>query len=89
MLGSEQQRSTGPHVRAATASSTACPDGLAAQQAFEAEEKATRPRRRRGAFHVDPKVLEAKVSKRYELFQLPDTIKALFDKPQKEKDWHS
>ena len=67
----------------------ACPDGVPAQQALEAEEKATRPRCRRGAFHVDPKVLEAKVSKRYELFQLPDTIKALFDKPQKEKVWHS
>ena len=85
-LASAQEASTPPHRHVATASPTACLDGLQAQQAVEAEERATLPRRRRGAFHVDPKVLEAKVSKRYELFQLPDTIKALFDKPQKERD---
>ena len=74
-----------PQKHVATARSTACLDGLQAQRATEAEETSTRPRRRRGAFHLDPKVLEAKVSNRYEVFQLPDTIKALFDKPQKEK----
>ena len=38
---------------------------------------------------MDPKVLEAKVSKRYEMFQLPEAVKVLFHRPQQEKDWTS
>ena len=78
-----------PQKHVATTSPTACLDGLQVQQAPEAEETSTCRRCRRGAFHLDPKVLEAEVSNRYELFQLPDTIKALFDKPHKEKHWSS
>ena len=63
-LASEQERSTDPQRHAATASPKACPDGLQTQRALGAEEMLTRPRRRRGAFRVDPKVLEAKVSKK-------------------------
>ena len=57
------------------------------QQSPGVAEKATRPRRRRGAFHLDPKVLEARVAKRHEIFQLPDSVKTLFGNPRHEKDW--
>ena len=74
-----------PLNHVATASPTACLDGLQVQQILEAEETSTRPRRRRGAFHLDPKVLEAKVSKRYEVFQLPDAIKVFPTSPRKKR----
>ena len=45
------------------------------------------PRRRRNAHHVDRKVLEARVSKRYEVFCLPEVVRTLFTKPAHEKDW--
>ena len=44
------------------------------------------PRRRRNAHHVDRKVLEARVSKRYEVFCLPEVVRTLFTKPAHEKD---
>ena len=57
------------------------------QQPQGATQKVARPRRRRGAFHLDFKVLEARVSKRYELFHLPESVKALFGNPRHEKEW--
>ena len=44
------------------------------------------PRRRRNAHHVDPKVLEARLPKRYEFFCLPEAVRTLFQKPPHEKD---
>ena len=59
------------------------------QQAIEAESTSTRPRRRRGAFRLEPTSLEANVSNTYEVFQLFDTITVAFDEPQTERDWLS
>ena len=86
-LASEQAKSIGQQCDAPIATPTACPEGSQLQQSHGVAEKATRPRRRRGAFHLDPKVLEARVAKRYELFQLPESVNTLFGNPRHEKDW--
>ena len=99
-LVAEQGSKTDPHMHASSSSPTACLDGarasptsllagLQVQQATEAEQTSTRPRRRRGAFHLDPKALEAKVSERYAVFQLPVSTKALFPKPLNARNWLS
>ena len=46
-----------------------------------------RPRRRRNASRVDPRVLEALISKRYEVFSLPESVCTFFQQPAREKDW--
>ena len=86
-LALEQTTCTATQGDAPTASPTACPEGSQLQQTQGATQKAARPRRRRGAFHLDFKVLEARVSKRYELFKLPESVKSLFANPRHEKDW--
>ena len=45
------------------------------------------PHWRRNAHRVDPKVLEACLSKRYEVFCLPEAVRVLFEEPAAEKDW--
>ena len=45
------------------------------------------PRRRRNACRVDPRVLEAHISKWYEVFYLPESVCTLFQQPAHEKDW--
>ena len=57
--------------------------------AAEAESEPGRllPRRRRNAHRVDPKVLEARLSKRYEVFSLPESVCTLVQQPAHEKDW--
>ena len=59
----------------------------AAAAGAEPEPGSLLPRRRRNAHHVDRKVLEARVSKRYEVFCLPEVVRTLFTKPAHEKDW--
>ena len=86
-LALEQSTCTATQGDAPTASPTACPEGPQLQQTQGATQKAARPRRRRRAFHLDFKVLEARVSKCYELFKLPETVKQLFANPHHEKDW--
>ena len=46
-----------------------------------------RPHRRRNASRVDPRVLEAHISKRYEVFSLPESVCTLFQQPAHENDW--
>ena len=88
-LASEQVRVAESKKHLSTASSTASLEGPQSERAFEDTESTMRPRRRRGAFRLDPKVLEAKLSKRYEIFQLPEAVKVLFDRPQQDKSWTS
>ena len=51
------------------------------------EEKALRVPRRRRAYRVDPKVLEARLAQRYEMFVLPRGFKSLFKHLKNETDW--
>ena len=88
-LATEQVRIAEAKKHLSTSSPTPSVDGPQSQQALEDTERTIRPRRRRGAFRLDPKVLEARVSKRYEFFQLPEAVKVLFDRPQQERAWTS
>ena len=45
------------------------------------------PRRRHNASRVDPGVLEAHTSKRYEVFSLSEYVCLLFQQPAHENDW--
>ena len=88
-LATEQVSIAEAKKHLSTTSPTPSVYGPQSQQALEDTESTMRPRRRRGAFRLDPKVLEAKLSKRYEIFQLPEAVKVLFHRPQQEKDWTS
>ena len=59
----------------------------AAAEGAEPEPGTLLPRRRRNAYRVDPRVLEARLSKRYEEFSLPESVRTLFQQPAHEKDW--
>ena len=45
------------------------------------------PPRRRGAYRVDPRVLEAHTTQRYETFRLPRSVTDLLRVPRDENDW--
>ena len=45
------------------------------------------PPRRRGAYRVDPRVLEAHTTQRYETFRLPRPVTELLRVPRDENDW--
>ena len=57
----------------------------AAAEGAEPEPGRLLPRRRRNAYRVDPRVLEARLSKRYEEFSLPESVCTLFQQPAREK----
>ena len=59
----------------------------AAADGAEPEPGMLLPRRRRNAYRVDSRVLEARLSKRYEVFSLPESVCTLFQQPSHEKDW--
>ena len=59
----------------------------AAAEGAEPEPGTLLPRRRRNAYRVDPRVLEARLSKRYEEFSLPESVCTLFHQPAHEKAW--
>ena len=52
-----------------------------------ADETEMRRPKRRGAHRVDPKVLEAQTTRRYETFELPLEVIAILQTPQDENKW--